>query len=426
MKNVDITITSDPTKVLKGITREQYIQVSLEAKEPTDLEHKRQKLNIAFVIDRSGSMEGEKLFYVLEAVEEFITNLSTDDIISVVAFDNRIETILEPTVLGLDKKILLKYIKQLYASGSTNLCEGVMQGLEEVYKNYNKNYTNRVILFSDGLANEGITDLESIKKQIIDYIGSSYISLTTLGVGKDFSEELLRELAISAKGNYYYIEDPTYIQTIVARELTGLKTLLWKNVEIEFKGSEGVEIIDLYGYTVQGNKSFIGELRALDELYVIARIRLGRELVKNPKVKAVLRYDDVYNQEYFMEKEEIITIKSTTNKTKVKENIVIKTNVELFLLGSYIEKASALMKAGEFDEAVDIISDRKDALEILKHKNSNDERIGLKVKFLEKMIETAMKRSYNSKFAKMSSYYSYSAERQNYRKKIAKRHRLTQ
>ncbi|MDH5404461.1 MAG: hypothetical protein OEY49_18320, partial [Candidatus Heimdallarchaeota archaeon] len=217
-----------------------------------------------------------------------------------------------------------------------------------------------------------------------------------------------------------YIENANYITTIVSRELTGIQNAIWRNLEIEFV-SDSLQIDKIYGYNSRGNMTAIGDIRALDELYVIAKITVPK-YVDQGVVKVFLRYDDVINEIAGMEIIKEYKLSFSSKFKKGKEDIQVKTNIELFLLGDYIKEITMCMKTNQFEQAIEMIKNRREVLVELNEKNNTDERIGLKISFLDTMMQNCKQRSYDQKFAKMSSYYSYSAERQNYRKEISKKY----
>ncbi|MDH5645069.1 MAG: VWA domain-containing protein [Candidatus Heimdallarchaeota archaeon] len=420
MKNVNVTMVSSPDRVPLGKTSEFYLQVNMEAIEPEINNQRKTPINLSLVIDKSGSMQGMKIEQVKLAAENVVRNLGFNDTVSIVVFDSIVQTIVEPTSIRYEKTNLINSIRSICVGNSTNLYAGVTTGINHVNRFYNSNAINRVILFSDGLANVGTIHTENIIYDILNVIGNDKISISTMGVGKDYNEVLLEKIATSTGGNYYYIENANYITTIVSRELTGIQNAIWRNLEIEFV-SDSLQIDKIYGYNSRGNMTAIGDIRALDELYVIAKITVPK-YVDQGVVKVFLRYDDVINEIAGMEIIKEYKLSFSSKFKKGKEDIQVKTNIELFLLGDYIKEITMCMKTNQFEQAIEMIKNRREVLVELNEKNNTDERIGLKISFLDTMMQNCKQRSYDQKFAKMSSYYSYSAERQNYRKEISKKY----
>ena len=237
-------------------------------------------------------------------------------------------------------------------------------------------------------------------------------------MGEEFNEVLMQNLSQQTRGNYYYIETPEYIPTLVSRELKGLITLIWKNLEISFDGGPDFQVKEVLGYNVKGNQTFIGEVRALDELYVIAKYPIPSKISLPAKIKVTMRYDDVFRKLEAQEKELSFSVEFTDDEKELSEDIAIKTNLELFALGNDIETARQFMEKNDFKSAGEVLEKRVVIMKSLKEIQPNDMRLDLKIKFLEIMLERVKKGAYDQKFAKMSAYYSYSSGRSRYRTKV--------
>ncbi|MHA2364750.1 MAG: vWA domain-containing protein, partial [Candidatus Hodarchaeales archaeon] len=337
MDIIDVVLTASPPKVKPGTTIFQNLQVLIDADELPDIEEKRSPLNVSLVIDRSGSMSGDAMQHARNASVEFINRLSEKDIISVVAYDDKINTLIKPTTIKKNKSKVIDAIRQLEARGSTDLHSGLVRGLTEVEKNLHNDFTNRVILLSDGQANVGITEINDINLDLKKRIKNKQISVSALGMGAYFNEILLEGLAEEFRGNYYYIEENDFIPRLISRELTGLLSLLWKNLEISFVSSGIIELKEILGYTVKGNTSFVGEVRSLDELYVICKYPIPSDLSEGEKITVTLRYDDLINKTNNLERVMEYPIEFSSDDAELKDDIAIIVNLELFALGNDIE-----------------------------------------------------------------------------------------
>jgi Ca-activated chloride channel family protein len=120
-------------------------------------ESPRRNLNLSLVIDRSGSMAGNALFHALKAAESVVEQLTDKDILSVVVYDDHVNTVIPPQPVS-DQAALIQAIRNVHVGGLTNLSGGWLQGCEYVQKDLDPQKINRVLLLTDGHANVGIRD----------------------------------------------------------------------------------------------------------------------------------------------------------------------------------------------------------------------------------------------------------------------------
>ncbi len=205
----------------------------------------RRPLNISLVIDRSGSMAGSKIDYTRQAASLLVQNLSQEDIFSIVLYNEKVETFLPPQRVD-HKDLLTQRISGIKAGGTTNLSAGWLEGVKHVADYHDSGNINRVILMSDGLANRGITETEKLV-EIAKQKREQGVSTTTMGLGDDFNEDLLIEMADAGGGAFYFIESPEVTPAIFKEELAGLLSVVGQNLTITMTPS------DLVTHTKQMN-----------------------------------------------------------------------------------------------------------------------------------------------------------------------------
>jgi Ca-activated chloride channel family protein len=203
----------------------------------------RPPLNLSLVIDRSGSMHGQKMDYARKAASFAVENLLPCDLISVVLFDDRIETLV-PSTLATDKQAILKKIRHVHSRGSTALHGGWVEGGTQVSQYLNDEQLNRVIVLSDGLANVGETRPDVIATDVHG-LAQRGVSTTVLGIGEDYSEDLMEAMARSGDGNFFHIESPDQLPDIFETELSGLSATLGQRVSLGLEAQNGVRVMDL-------------------------------------------------------------------------------------------------------------------------------------------------------------------------------------
>ena len=254
----------------------------------------RQPMNLAVVLDRSGSMADQnKIEYAKKAVRLLIDQLQYDDIFSFVIYDDVVDVLREAKPVH-DKRELLCLLDEVFPRGATNLGGGLAEGLRQVERHRDKEYLNRVILLSDGLANRGVTDPNELQRMVQRYRGKS-VSVTTMGVGLEYNENLMIRLSESGGGNYYFIESPQSLASIFRKELKSLSCVVAQNASVELRLGDGVRLRDVIGYEHRGEGKEIvipiGDVYSNEhrELTVELEIPEGTGVLN--VAKGVLKYD---------------------------------------------------------------------------------------------------------------------------------------
>ena len=214
----------------------------------------RKPVNLCVVLDRSGSMSDEsKMTYAKAALYTLIDQLHQEDIFSLVIYDDVVEVLRSASRVGRDKDGIRALVDEISPRGWTNLGGGMVEGFHQVEKNTGREYINRVILLSDGLANQGITDpqrLQNIARKQRDHA----ISLSTIGVGLEYNENLMVGLSENGGGNYYFLESSRNLASVLRREFDRLGDVVAQNVTIEIELGRGVRLLDAIGYEHSINK----------------------------------------------------------------------------------------------------------------------------------------------------------------------------
>jgi Ca-activated chloride channel family protein len=207
----------------------------------------RKPLNLVLVIDRSGSMADEnKLEQVKQAAAAIINQMNAKDRLALVIYDDTVQTILPSTMIE-SAGAIRELLYSLTPGGSTNLAGGLQQGFEEVRKNFRQDAVNRVILLSDGLANVGIIDPEQISA-VAKSIRERSISVSTMGVGIDYNENLMANIADNSGGNYYYISKDVNMADIFHREWNLMQSVIANNAVATLELAKNVEVVDVGGF----------------------------------------------------------------------------------------------------------------------------------------------------------------------------------
>ncbi len=209
---------------------------------------RRAPINICLCIDRSGSMEGEPLEYVKRACDYVVDMLEPNDILSIVTFEEQVD-VLMPARRVVNKALVKEHIHRLEVGNTTNLYDGLMAGCMQIASVIQQapGYVNRVLLLTDGEPTVGLKDYNSIVQQVAEQKARG-ISVTALGFGSEYNEELMAGIARRSGGNYYYIQRPDLLPEVFRRELETLMTIVAKNIRVRFLLSRWTQLRQVYGF----------------------------------------------------------------------------------------------------------------------------------------------------------------------------------
>ena len=236
----------------------------------------RTPVNVAIVLDRSGSMSGQKLEHAKQAAIQAVDRLSNEDIVSVITYNHTVNVLIPATKIS-DKNKINQQIRSIQSGGNTALFAGISKGAAEVRKFLDKDRVNRVILLSDGKANSG----PSSPKALGD-LGASLIkegiSVTTLGLGEGYNEDLMNQLARRSDGNHTFIESPTQLVKIFNAEFGDILSVVAQEVAIEVECADGIRPIRVLNREaeISGNNivTHLNQLYSLQEKYLLVEVEV--------------------------------------------------------------------------------------------------------------------------------------------------------
>lgn len=197
--------------------------------------------NFALVLDRSGSMDGEKMDNLKEAVGYLLDHLSDNDFVSITIFDDQVETLV-PNQTAKNRDEIKAALAKVIARGGTQISDGLKAGMAEVKKTYSKDRLNRILLLTDGQT----WDDEAACLLLADEAAKQGIAITSIGIGDAWNEKLLLEIAEKSQGNSHWIQNPISILDAFQQEVEGMQSVAAVNLKVTARLSQGVKPIKVY------------------------------------------------------------------------------------------------------------------------------------------------------------------------------------
>jgi Ca-activated chloride channel family protein len=274
-----MNIQTDRAKVAAGTPAVRFCTVTITAPPaaPVAGRAERASSNVAFVIDRSGSMAGSKLEMVKRAVDHALRLLHERDRLALVCYDHEVDVLLGGAPASGEAKTMAgARMRAIDARGNTDLSAGWQAGARElrtIRGSAGSDSVARVLLLSDGLANQGETNPDALAARA-ETLRNEGITTSTFGVGADFDEHLMSRIATAGGGHFYFIEQAAQIPDLFTSELGEALDIVARDAQLIVRDTGGADTECLNEFPV---------IRRGDELC----IRLG-DLTSEQQVTLVL------------------------------------------------------------------------------------------------------------------------------------------
>ncbi len=340
----------------------------------------RRTLNLSLVIDRSGSMAGKKIEYTRHAAQMLVQNLSPEDMISVVLYNELVDTLLPPQRIQ-HKDMISQRISGIKAGGTTNLSSGWLEGCNHELQNLGDESINRVILMSDGLANRGITSPEKLIG-LAAQKRESGITTTTMGLGEDFNEDLMMSMADAGGGAFYFIESPEVTPLIFQEELKGLLSVIGQNLTITVDYTDAVtHVRQLNNYPEKHDPGMVmyrlGDVFGEEEKVLMLEIEVPA-MQHNGELqiaRLLFEYDELADGGSTRRQMELPVVINVTDDDHPAEfpNVEVSRSVLLLKAAHARRSAINLADAGRYEEAASVLRGAAD--NIRESKLSDDQEL---------------------------------------------------
>ncbi|MBN2511156.1 MAG: VWA domain-containing protein [Spirochaetales bacterium] len=287
---------------LSNMGQQEYLQIGLKARKMEFSE--LPPMNLAFVIDRSGSMNNnEKIEWVKDSFELFIEKVREVDYVSLVTFSNDADVVFKSTKMNSERKTkkFLSAVESIEAGGGTNLTAGLEAGYTQVMSNFRDGYINRVLFLTDGRGpSQWLSDMAETYKAM-------GVNVSTIGLGSDFDVNLMVELAKAGGGSSRFISDREVMRKTFSDELDRMVVPAARNVQIRVEFPEYIKLSETWGYNNTALENGVlyslptihnGDYETiLAEIDVLPSVRTGI----NEVARVIVEYDSLYDQHVVLE-----------------------------------------------------------------------------------------------------------------------------
>lgn len=343
--------------VLPADTRETaIIKVSLDGRAAPVT--KRAPVNLALVIDKSGSMGGEKIARARDAAIEAVRRLDRNDRVTLIAFDNDVHTLYPAAPVG-DGREIEACINEITANGGTNLHGGVTVGAAQLRRRIEDNFIHRIVLLSDGQANVGPSSPDQLGRLGAQLVQDG-ISVSTIGLGLGFNEDLMTRLALRSDGNTYFAENSDDLAGIFQRELGDVLSVVARRVVVEIEFPDGARPVRIVGREGRvEDRRVVVELNQLyggQEKFVLIETELSpaKSAATREVATATLRYEDAADARAGSQTASVAaSFTAKPAEVVAAANKQVQADYAANLMAETKDKVVVLVDAGRRDEAAE-------------------------------------------------------------------------
>lgn len=319
----------------------------------------RAPVNVALVIDTSGSMEGDPIENARAASLAFLESLNDGDRLSVIAFHSRADLLLESTAIeDGDMDELRAKVGAMEARGTTDLEAGLQMGLEQLMSHLFVDGINRIVLLSDGVPNQ-----EGSILALAQAAGERHITITALGFGRDYNETLLGQLAQLSGGSFHYIENSEAVVAVFRNEVLRMQQVYGRNAVVSIRPGPGVRIDSVVGQNVSQEGTTVrvllgdltqGELRDLIVRTTIAGHRDGASV---EALDVELTFDDAIADAGRLTRNVFLGAKATANEAELAagRNASVEAAAERVQAAAVTIQAISLVRDGDLERARSVL-----------------------------------------------------------------------
>lgn len=345
--------TLDRDAVQQGGDDVRYLVIEVSSDVRAD--EVRRPVDLAVVMDLSGSMiEQGRIEAAREAAGGLIDRLGAEDRFSLVTFSDQ-ASIRVPLGVARAPELLHQVVDRLQPEGGTNLGEGLREGISQLER-ANAGSARRVVLLSDGIANIGVTD-DAALVQLAARGRSAGVTVSAIGLGLEFNEDLLANLSEAAGGRYHFVHEPSLLEELLTDEWSAAAQSVAHELSVDLELAEGAELLQVFGWSTRLTRDsarvYLGELRAGEHRKIVARVRVPDDHAGEVAVASVGLSGALAQGERALQLRAPVTATVTEDPNRVEASIdpAAATQAARAVVGDLLDRSARLLEKGESKQA---------------------------------------------------------------------------
>jgi Ca-activated chloride channel family protein len=327
-------------------------------------------LNLAIVIDRSGSMKNDRIANALAAATGMVERMRDGDSVTVVSFDTEATVVVPPTLASAATRASIEAgIRSIRLGGDTCISCGLDEGMRQLDRSaLGGNRVNRMILLSDGATNHGIRDVPGLRA-MAGRMREGGVTISTIGVDLDFDEKVMSAVAAETNGKHYFVEDPRGLPSIFSQEFDELLASVANDAEVVIDLAPGVEVDEVFDRTFRREGSRIvvpfGTFSANQEKTVLVKLKVpadkdGAEDIADVK----LTYRDLVRRDAgSCDGKLALTVTSDPSAAQKDLDPVVATRFERSRTAQTLAEVNDLFAQGQVNAALGLLKQQQGNLE---------------------------------------------------------------
>ena len=355
----------------KDGTGETYVMANITG---ADAPTQAAPLNLALVIDRSGSMKGERIARALDAAVGIVERLRDGDTVSVVSFDTEAMVVVAPTQVHASARSSIESrIRSIRLGGDTCISCGLEAGMTALRSaSVPADHVERMILLSDGATNHGVTDMPGLRA-MAGHMRDRGCSISTIGVDVDFDEKVMAALASESNGRHYFVSDAAGLPAVFAQELDSLLATVAQDAEMAIELAPGVVVDQVFDRTFRrevdanGVRIYVplGTFAAKQQKTLLLKLRVPVGVEGNRPIAAMhLAYKDMLAHGAGHANGELALAVVAPDAAQKDIDPFVGTRLERSRTAQTLTEANLLFEEGRVDEARATLASQQGALRL--------------------------------------------------------------